>query len=53
MDLKTAKNEKEIDEDPYLLLGYGVNSYFDILASLSIMFACITIFCIPVMYVYS
>ena len=31
MDITIAKSEEALDNDPFLLLGYGVNSYFDIL----------------------
>ena len=30
-----------------------MNAYFDIIAQLVAMFACITVFTIPVMYIYS
>jgi hypothetical protein len=35
------------------MLGYGVNAYFDIMLSLVWMFACITIFVLPLFYAYS
>ena len=31
MEIKLPKTEEALDKDPFLLLGYGVNSYFDIL----------------------
>lgn len=34
------------------MLGYGVNAYFDMLSSLSYMFIMITIFCLPIFYLY-
>lgn len=38
--------------DPFLTCGYGVNAYFDILQSLSKMFLMMTLFSIPLFYVY-
>lgn len=40
-------------DDPFLILGYGINSYFDIMMSMMRMFICITIYCLPMFYVYS
>lgn len=31
MDIPIPKSEETLANDPFLLLGYGVNSYFDIL----------------------
>jgi hypothetical protein len=39
-------------DDPYLLLGYGVNAYFGTMMHLAKMFAVITIFLLPVLYGY-
>jgi len=47
------KSDKQIEEDPFLLLGYGVNSYFNIMLDLMWMNICITIFLLPLMYFYS
>ena len=51
--LEMGENEEQIQEDPYLILGYGLNAYFDVLDSLSKMLLAITIFMIPVFYMYS
>ena len=51
--IKVPKSEGEIDADPFLILGYGVNAYFDILESLSSMFFMITIFAIPIFMIYA
>jgi len=52
LDLKIPKSDEMIQDDPFLVLGYGVNAYFDMLSSLSLMFLTITLFCIPVFYLY-
>ena len=36
-------------DDPYLLLGYGVNAYFGTMMHLAKMFAMITLFILPVL----
>jgi hypothetical protein len=43
--------EENID-DPFLQLGYGVNAYYQILASLAKMFFWMFLFCIPLFYIY-
>lgn len=44
-------NEEE-DNEPFLVLGYGANAYFEIVESLSKMFMAITLFAIPIFYIY-
>ena len=53
MKIKMPKSDEEIVNSPFLMLGYGVNAYFDIMLSLVWMFSCITIFVIPLFYAYS
>lgn len=52
MDLNIPAPEEDLDE-PFLLLGFGINAYFDILQSLSYMFLMISLFAIPVFLIYS
>ena len=47
------KSESEIVDEPFLLLGYGVNAFFDIQRSLAWMFLIITAIAVPVYGVYS
>jgi hypothetical protein len=42
-----------VQEDPFLLLGFGVNNYFDIMKSLMYMFSMISLFMLPLMFKYS
>lgn len=53
MSVKESKAERELNEDPYRVLGYGVNSFFDIMFNLAVLMTVITIFLIPVFYMYS
>jgi hypothetical protein len=41
--MKETKAEREQNENPFMLAGFGINSYFDIMKSLGYMFACMTI----------
>jgi len=52
LGLKLPKTEKKVNKNPFLLLGYGVNSYFDVIEQMSKMFVFISIFFIPVMAIY-
>jgi len=53
MDLPVTKSEKRIQEDPYLLLGYGMNAFFQITIQLMIMMFFIMLVVTPMMLVYS
>jgi len=53
MGIRMPKSENQLIEDPFLILGYGVNAYFDIMLSLAYMFLTLCVFCIPVYYVFS
>lgn len=43
----------ESADDPYLVLGYGVNAYFEVLASLTKMFLIISLFSLPMFVIYA
>ena len=53
MKIKMPKSENTLMEDPFLILGYGVNAYFDIMISLAILCFIVTLFMTPVMMMYS
>lgn len=53
LDLKMPKSETEIQKDPFLILGYGINSYFDLLILLCKMFLSISVFSLPILAIYS
>ena len=53
MNIKMPKSEAQIIDDPFLILGYGVNAYFDIMLSLVYLCLTITLFCLPMFYLYS
>ena len=52
MGFKVPKGDAELENDPYMLLGYGVNAYFDVLYALSMMFVTISLMAIPIFFVY-
>jgi len=47
MKIKMPKSEEAIINDPFLILGYGLNAYFDMMVSLSCLCLAITVFMIP------
>ena len=53
LGLKMPKSELELIKEPFLRLGYGVNSYFDIMLQIFYLFSFISVVCIPMMYCYS
>ena len=53
MTLKIPSSETLLQEDPFLILGYGANAYFDIIESLFNMALFITVVMIPIMIIYS
>ena len=52
LDIKIPKAEKDIEDEPFVMLGYGVNAYFNILKYLGIMFFMISLFSIPIYSIY-
>ena len=53
LDIKVNKSDELIEEDPFLLLGYGINSYFAVMKQLMIMFGLISLVTIPLMSIFA
>jgi hypothetical protein len=53
MQIRMPKSETQLQKEPFLMLGYGVNAYFDIMLSIFYMFVFISLVCIPIFYCYS
>lgn len=53
MDIKIPKSETQLIKEPFLMLGYGVNAYFDMLYSLMWMCIICSFACIPLYKFYS
>lgn len=47
------QSKTDVQKDPFLLLGYGVNAYFASMLHMAKMFAMVTLFCLPIYAVYS
>ena len=47
MEFEVTEHEDATEDDPFLLMGYGINAYFDLIISLMKFCFVITIFCIP------
>jgi hypothetical protein len=48
MSLHMSKSEDELIENPFLILGFGINAYFDMMMQLCELFLVITVFFIPI-----
>ena len=53
LDIKVPKSDQLIEEDPFLLLGYGINSYFAVMKQLMIMVGLISLVTVPLMHIFS
>lgn len=53
LDLKIPEGDDALNEAPFLILGYGINAYFEIISSLFWMMTLISIVFIPVLAVYA
>lgn len=51
--LLNNEEEPQEDEDPYLMLGFGMVAYFTMLRTLIMMFSFFTLMMIPTIFVYS
>ena len=49
LELSVPKSDLRLEEDPFLHLGYGMNSYLEIIKELMIMFALISVVSVPLM----
>lgn len=53
LELKVPKSDLLIEKDPYLLLGYGMNSYFEVMLQLMWLCCLICIVTVPLSLVYA
>ena len=53
LEITVPKSDQRIEDDPFLLLGYGMNSYFEIMVQLMIMVGLISLVTIPLMMTLS
>jgi len=51
--MEFTKRDQAIEADPFLQLGFGINSFLDILIYLLIMMGVITVISIPLMCIYA
>ena len=47
--MEMPANDAEVNEDPFILLGYGINSFFDLMSQLFWFAVFVTIFMMPLM----
>lgn len=53
MKIKESKTEKQLNDEPFRILGYGINAFFQTTYALATMLFVMTLFVIPVLYVNS
>lgn len=53
MGMKIPKSDLKLEQDPFLLLGFGMNAYFDLIKYMFYIFAIMTLFSLPAMFFYS
>lgn len=53
LEMKVPKSDIEIEANPFLQLGYGMNSYLDIIVELMCMAALCSIVSVPLMMAFS
>lgn len=53
MGMEIPATDLEIEEDPFLRLGFGMNSYYKLLRQLAVLFFMLSIFTMPLMFIYS
>lgn len=53
MGIKIPSSDRRLLDEPLLILGFGINSYFDVIAALMKCMMLITLFMSPTMYLYS
>ena len=53
MGIDMPQSDREIEEDPFLILGYGVNAYLFMLQELARMFAVISLLAVPLFVIYA
>ena len=50
---KAGSEEDPTKEDPFLLYGFGIIAYFDLMCCLVLIFAALTVLAIPSMYIFA
>jgi hypothetical protein len=53
MELRITKSDIQLEDDPFLRLGFGMGAYFETLKMLMCAFLFMFLFVLPNMYVYS
>ena len=53
LELSVPKSDIQIEEDPFLLLGYGMNSYLQVMVELMCLSGLISIVTIPLMSTFA
>ena len=52
MDMRMPKSDIQLEEDPFLRLGFGMNAYFDSLRYLMTFMIFVFLFMLPTIFIY-
>ncbi len=52
MEIELSQSEIEMEENPLLLLGFGINAYFNIIKQMLYMMIAVCIINMPLFYIY-
>ena len=53
LEMKVPRSAQKIEDDPFILLGYGLNSYFSVVVQLMVMMGLIMLVSVPLMLIYA
>ena len=53
MDIELTQSEMELEENPLLVLGFGINAYFNIIKQMLYMMMFICLVNLPLFYIYN
>ena len=53
MDIELTQSEMEMEDNPLLVLGFGINAYFNIIKQMLYMMMFICFVNLPLFYIYS
>ena len=51
--MKFRRSEQQIEDNPFMLLGYGLNSYFAVVVQMMVMMGLVMLISLPLMMIYA
>ena len=53
LGMKFIRKEQQIEDNPFMLLGYGLNSYFAVVVQMMVMMGLVMLISLPLMMIYA